>query len=36
MMGITLIGKVTVGCLEINSFSQVAARQFWIRLGLFL
>ncbi|MBV9389593.1 MAG: HNH endonuclease [Chroococcidiopsidaceae cyanobacterium CP_BM_ER_R8_30] len=35
VVGITSIGRVTVKCLEMNSFSQVAARQLWIRLRLF-
>ncbi|QDL07059.1 HNH endonuclease [Brasilonema octagenarum UFV-E1] len=35
VMGITSIGIVTVEYLQINSSSQVAARQLWIRLGLF-
>jgi len=29
------IGRVTVACLEMNSMAQVAARQQWMRLGLF-
>lgn len=33
--GITSIGKVTVEYLKMNSSAQVAARQLWIRLGLF-
>lgn len=33
--GITLTGKVTVAALEMNSTSQIAARQLWIRLRLF-
>jgi HNH endonuclease len=33
--GITSVGKVTVEYLEMNSSTQVAARQLWIRLGLF-
>jgi HNH endonuclease len=35
IIGITFIGRVTVKCLELNSQSQVIARQLWIRLGLF-
>ena len=35
IIGITSIGRVTVKCLELNSQSQVIARQLWIRLGLF-
>jgi HNH endonuclease len=35
VMGITAVGKVTVENLEMNSTAQVAARQLWIRLGLF-
>ncbi|NJO77718.1 MAG: HNH endonuclease [Cyanobacteria bacterium RM1_2_2] len=35
MIGITLIGAVTVAYLEMNSPTQVTARQLWIRLGLF-
>jgi len=35
IMGITSSGKVTIKYLEMNSGSQVAARQLWIRLGLF-
>lgn len=33
--GITPIGTVTLEALEMNSAAQVAARQLWIRLGLF-
>jgi hypothetical protein len=33
--GITIIGKVTVENLEMNSASQVAARKLWIQLDLF-
>ncbi len=35
IMGVTLVGEVTVEYLEMNSSAQVAARQLWIRLGLF-
>ncbi|MTJ53057.1 HNH endonuclease [Anabaena sp. UHCC 0253] len=35
IIGITPIGRVTVKSLELNSQSQVIARQLWIRLGLF-
>jgi len=35
IMGITFPGKVTIEYLEMNSTFQVAARQLWIRLGLF-
>jgi hypothetical protein len=35
LAGKTLIGRVTVVCLEMNSQAQVMARQLWIRLGLF-
>jgi hypothetical protein len=35
IMGMSSLGKVTVEYLEMNSASQVAARQLWIRLGLF-
>ncbi len=35
VQGRTLIGQVTVTHLEMNSAAQVAARQLWIRLGLF-
>ncbi len=35
IMGVTSAGKVTVEYLAMNSSSQVAARQLWIRLGLF-
>lgn len=35
ILGITNIGKVTVAYLEMNSPPQIAARQLWIRLGLF-
>lgn len=35
VIGITSIGKVTEENLEMNSSFQVAARQLWIRLGLF-
>lgn len=33
--GISLTGRVTVAALEMNSASQIAARQLWIRFGLF-
>ena len=33
--GITDTGKVTVEYLEMNSISQLTARQVWIQLGLF-
>jgi hypothetical protein len=33
--GTTSIGRATVACLEVNSPSQLSARQLWIRLGLF-
>lgn len=35
IMGMTPVGEVTVEYLEMNSPAQVAARQLWIRLGLF-
>jgi HNH endonuclease len=35
ILGITSVGRVTVDCLEMNSTSQVAARQLWLRVGLF-
>jgi hypothetical protein len=35
IIGISSVGKVTVEFLEMNSSSQVAARQLWIRLDLF-
>ena len=35
IIGITSSGKVTIEYLEMNSASQVAARQLWIRLSLF-
>lgn len=35
VLGRTLVGEVTVEYLEVNSPAQVAARQLWIRLGLF-
>jgi hypothetical protein len=35
VMGITAVGKVTVENLKMNSAAQVAARNLWIRLGLF-
>ena len=35
IMGKTPIGEVTLESLEMNSPAQVAARQLWIRLGLF-
>jgi hypothetical protein len=35
IIGLTAIGKTTVDCLDMNSQSQVMARQFWISLGLF-
>ncbi|MEH2213425.1 HNH endonuclease [Nostoc sp.] len=33
--GMTPVGEVTVEYLAMNSSAQVAARQLWIRLGLF-
>ncbi|MBW4614621.1 MAG: HNH endonuclease [Desmonostoc vinosum HA7617-LM4] len=33
--GMTPVGEVTVEYLAMNSLAQVAARQLWIRLGLF-
>jgi hypothetical protein len=33
--GITQVGEVTVEFLAMNSPAQVAARQLWVRLGLF-
>jgi HNH endonuclease len=33
--GKTVIGKVTLACLKINSKLQIIARRLWIRLGLF-
>ncbi|WP_442927859.1 HNH endonuclease [Microcoleus sp. A003_D6] len=35
IVGITPTGRVTVTSLEINSPTQLIARQLWIRLGLF-
>jgi hypothetical protein len=35
IFGTTSTGEVTVRYLEMNSPAQVAARQLWIRLGLF-
>jgi HNH endonuclease len=35
IVGKTLVGEVTVKYLEMNSLAQVAARELWIRLGLF-
>ncbi|HEY9655455.1 MAG TPA: HNH endonuclease signature motif containing protein [Crinalium sp.] len=35
IVGKTSIGKVTLEYLAMNSLTQVAARQLWIRLGLF-
>jgi hypothetical protein len=35
VMGMTNVGRVTVENLDMNSATQVAARQLWIRLGLF-
>jgi hypothetical protein len=35
IVGRTSIGEVTLESLEMNSPAQVAARQLWIRLGLF-
>ncbi|TWH39520.1 LOW QUALITY PROTEIN: Restriction endonuclease [Dulcicalothrix desertica PCC 7102] len=35
IIALTAIGAVTVDCLEMNSQSQIMARQFWISLGLF-
>jgi hypothetical protein len=32
---VTSVGEVTIEYLEMNSSAQVAARQLWIRLGLF-
>jgi hypothetical protein len=34
IVGLSVIGRVTVIALEINSSIQVAARQLWIKLGL--
>lgn len=35
IVGITAIARVTIAALEINSPLQLAARQIWIRIGLF-
>jgi hypothetical protein len=35
IVGVTPVGEVTVEYLEMNSPAQVAARQLWLRLGLF-
>lgn len=35
VIGITAVGRVTEENLEMNSAAQIAARQLWIRLGLF-
>ncbi|MFM7427514.1 MAG: HNH endonuclease [Elainella sp.] len=35
IVGLSAIGRVTIGVLEMNSAVQVTARQLWIRLGLF-
>jgi HNH endonuclease len=35
IIGVTAVGQVTVESLAMNSSAQVAARQLWIRLGLF-
>lgn len=35
VIGFTPVGKVTVVCLEMNSQTQLVARQIWIRLNLF-
>ena len=35
IVGITPTGRVTVTSLEMNSQTQLIARQLWIRLGLF-
>ena len=35
IVGRTPIGRVTVALLGLNSAAQVAARQQWMRLGLF-
>lgn len=35
ILGCTPIGRATVARLEMNSAAQVAARQQWMRLGLF-
>ncbi len=33
--GTTPIARATINCLEMNSQTQITARQLWIRLGLF-
>ena len=35
VIGITSIGRATIACLEVNSPTQLAARQLWIQLNLF-
>ncbi|MCY7320450.1 MAG: HNH endonuclease [Phormidesmis sp. CAN_BIN36] len=35
VIGITSIGRATIACLEVNSSTQLAARQLWIQLNLF-
>lgn len=35
ILGLTAVGEVTVEYLEMNSPAQLAARQLWIRLGVF-
>ncbi len=35
LTGTTPIGRATINCLEMNSHTQLTARQLWIRLGLF-
>ncbi|MBD1848303.1 hypothetical protein H6F89_34140 [Cyanobacteria bacterium FACHB-63] len=35
IVGITAISRVTIAALEMNSPLQLAARQIWIRIGLF-
>ncbi|WP_017328419.1 HNH endonuclease [Synechococcus sp. PCC 7336] len=35
ILGLTPTGRATIACLKFNHFQQLAARQLWIRLGLF-
>jgi hypothetical protein len=35
ILALTVIGRVTIIALKMNSRSQLTARQFWVQLGLF-
>lgn len=35
ILGLTTIGQVTIASLQMNTLSQLKARQIWLRLGLF-